>query len=1359
MIQSRDLVMVALGSQGQPQRWFGPPMEEGVHLRWTFRSELGYPFSGFGLSRRPHVAGTLVDVALPSAPTALIPLPAVARRVTAEFEHPFWFAFLSPPKPLPGAVGLFEDVESSTSSVAMARTRVTVSVEGDALTAVRLTTPGRWRLRRLRYVPVSQDQDTGWDRLRPICLPVTDPKYPCHPGPVNAGADRDEARSRIAAQDGQLDTEMVDQYLELLDWQEFHHRARTLFDPPIPASLALSSAIDSEAPSVGTSTVDLALLASVDPYVARILGLYWIDRTAQPGQPYDYKLVGKWLKSQLKAPETTLDFEHDKLGRRHAQTFLREGVIVRSFHKGSVEAVTGTPWKDTRCALDLKPFTPTGMPNSPAYLRVQFQESVAEVQLYLRMHQGEPQLATSIPNITVSKWKSPDGGFMILTAAATNATERIEFVTLDPIAGSAGLHLALCKVGILRDWSAPLSEERAWITYNVRTGTPPAMSAPTGLFVEPLQTPARELPNGIVAAAPRAGLRWHVPAATVLLPGEPIRYLIERQPLGTGDAAAPIVASEWKAVNLDAPVGIPDAEDGASHFYFDDPSAASGSADRFYAYRVAGIDIFGRLSPRSAPFVADLRDSQAPPPPADVEATYRQSDASLTVRWNWSPGQRVQAPDAREFRIYAQRGRLNTMTGRITAVAANTDGTFTVTTDGSLESGAANAFAGDWLLNGGVYFTVLHNTTGQDFQLTVRAPSAPPPARPAPGPFTLSIRPPRPLAGTVTKARKHLFGEVTLRTDQRTNLGADALAGKWFRQGGRDFRILSNTSGDTFRLSVTGLGLPARVPGKGKFAVVEQDGTTPFLADPGNVLHRDYLRPENWAERRRVETVASPVAGQITAVSVDNASGTSTVTTDQPLNDPQHRFARGMLGNNGQVFRVLAHDEGPPLALTVANIAEDDEPIIAPASGEFEYHMGYEVTFPFDLAPSAGDGVAYAQVAVSTADDKDHVPDSPHWNATPLGGRPGNEGAVSSPVLVQKPLGTAWDERPDAPDVGDGVATAADYYGRSFIDVRWQHQDGMRVEVYRALDEAIFAADRAARPGRSTDRSAYPWLSDEEFAQVVEQQPEYGAMPDELVRILAGLPGNEAAFGLVVPAPLDVGSYLATIHASANRHCFAQRLVDVAGGRSALSWPSHTVRASRGPAPWPPLITGVAGADRQIALTWRTRGQPTVNEYRIYRSDGAEAARDTRLMTLVHTAFAPFDPPGELTWIDHTVSGLVIYSYRVVAVDAAGISSASVAVEGRAFDDIEPLPPVPTVAWLDTGNGQLRPRITWGSGEETLLQHRGENGGPWLSLTGWLSAGEHDHVDQESNPSGPHEYRVWARKPNGLVAIGDSAPL
>src|SRR3989304_4937742 len=157
--------MVALGSQGQPERWFGPALENGVHLRWLFRPELGFPFGGFSLYRRAHLAGTLIELG-GAAPPSIV-FPETARRVVAEFENPLWRSPSGrPPHPLPSLTGLYETVPVAVNSAHdLKRPRAIFSMENDALDAVRIEAPGQWRLERLRYVPVSQGADTRWEEL------------------------------------------------------------------------------------------------------------------------------------------------------------------------------------------------------------------------------------------------------------------------------------------------------------------------------------------------------------------------------------------------------------------------------------------------------------------------------------------------------------------------------------------------------------------------------------------------------------------------------------------------------------------------------------------------------------------------------------------------------------------------------------------------------------------------------------------------------------------------------------------------------------------------------------------------------------------------------------------------------------------------------------------------------------------------------------------------------------------------------------------------------------------------------------------------------------------------------------------
>ena len=52
------LSMMALGTNGGHQLADGSLMPAGVHLRWDFDGELGFPTGGFDVFRREHIPGT-----------------------------------------------------------------------------------------------------------------------------------------------------------------------------------------------------------------------------------------------------------------------------------------------------------------------------------------------------------------------------------------------------------------------------------------------------------------------------------------------------------------------------------------------------------------------------------------------------------------------------------------------------------------------------------------------------------------------------------------------------------------------------------------------------------------------------------------------------------------------------------------------------------------------------------------------------------------------------------------------------------------------------------------------------------------------------------------------------------------------------------------------------------------------------------------------------------------------------------------------------------------------------------------------------------------------------------------------------
>src|SRR5262245_16962978 len=59
-LQTSNLTLVGLGcSKDAPPNSVQPTLIDGIHLRWAFKRELGFPWHGFYLFRRAHDPGTL----------------------------------------------------------------------------------------------------------------------------------------------------------------------------------------------------------------------------------------------------------------------------------------------------------------------------------------------------------------------------------------------------------------------------------------------------------------------------------------------------------------------------------------------------------------------------------------------------------------------------------------------------------------------------------------------------------------------------------------------------------------------------------------------------------------------------------------------------------------------------------------------------------------------------------------------------------------------------------------------------------------------------------------------------------------------------------------------------------------------------------------------------------------------------------------------------------------------------------------------------------------------------------------------------------------------------------------------------
>ena len=248
-LQTQNLVMVGLGVQGDsPPTGLQPPLVDGVHLRWAFKRDLGFPWYGFYLFRRPHqgdkpicLSPTLLN--LPVGPTGSSQLvtsvgvissdenlvltenfpPTGSRELDLAGRKRLRLTLLPGqvanlaqirigfrPPPAGGdpnakfsvSVTAFLDDQPVGQAVVtgQAGQLVAPTISFDAISAIEVTS-GPASLIDICYIPVSQSATLGWQVIPefsyPLCLPITHPDYPCSGNqPVNRGAAEARALSR-----------------------------------------------------------------------------------------------------------------------------------------------------------------------------------------------------------------------------------------------------------------------------------------------------------------------------------------------------------------------------------------------------------------------------------------------------------------------------------------------------------------------------------------------------------------------------------------------------------------------------------------------------------------------------------------------------------------------------------------------------------------------------------------------------------------------------------------------------------------------------------------------------------------------------------------------------------------------------------------------------------------------------------------------------------------------------------------------------------------------------------------------------------------------------------------------------------
>jgi hypothetical protein len=479
------------------------------------------------------------------------------------------------------------------------------------------------------------------------------------------------------------------------------------------------------------------------------------------------------------------------------------------------------------------------------------------------------------------------------------------------------------------------------------------------------------------------------------------------------------------------------------------------------------------------------------------------------------------------------------------------------------------------------------------------------------------------------------------------------------------------------------------------------------------------------------------------------------------------------------------------------------------------------------LAPAETEPIVYAHIGVGAADNKSHTADDPKWSTGRWGKRSGNQGRLGTAKIYRVLRSTP--PAPPAVDTSEKVwATRADYHSRSYYTFRWARNEKLKAHIFRALDDTLFQVDwerrkEGASPIDPTKVASFPipWnqptrnaIADElkalpvpgssdSFDEAVRKA--YEVLSNNALRTLAGLPGNEAAFSQITYEPLDpdkaentdragpdgsdkytpseaLRAYTAELDGRAsNRYFFRAASVNGAHTIGALGPSSPPVYLPKVVPPPMPVIVKATGGHLSATLAWTTANAEAGGHYVLYRTDNDHRLRDVRLMDRVLAIPSTgVDPSTALAeWRDYGLLGGQTYHYCLVFTDADGNTSApSKPVPVFVPDEAPPNRPSWTgQGWLiqDPNSNTL---LAWPNdgivpqGYRPVLRLKWESGaaGPSFVISrsepdviGWRFVAQGDgtafadggpnkfvSIDPEANPAADLQYRIKVSNAWGL---------
>ena len=679
-LQRRSLVLSALTVVNNvPPNKIQGRLPDGIHLRWSFAREQGFPWFGYYLFRRSSSSADRVlqrvDFdALPPAGASGTVITTPAGELSSDAPIALTQDFPPPGRPeldLDGRgylrfvpadlaslvrvdIGFRQDAEIEVTGylerVPVTRQRVrgtagavvTVELRYDALSEVDLG-PGPAAVVDLGSLAVSGNATAGWQPLPgfpskaaaayPLCLPVAHPDYPCLGASATAAdaAVLGTARVRYGLPTGWSPVEQARLHSVL--------SALVAGGPAGPPMAAKASAVpptpaDPQLRMPAQAPLDLVLLGALHTGLAQLVGLAWVDETVMgaPGTSFDYLLVA----------------DHDgRLGGTAAGALQ----YLRAHGFGDVDAFIVFDRRITDPAPALDP--PVG------------------VQAYALPATPTQGVTTAAGGVGLT-W---DRGVTDLGAL---------------LPGRAVLyHLWRAELGTAADPAPPTG-------YPLHTTNGPILvagpSAGTGMRPPPDWPPTRL--HAVDGGLDEGWYGYQVSGVDIF-----------------GRHSANSTAAPWHQWTP-PPDPLP--------WYYQPPPSDA-------IVHPSAVAVLDKVPPPHPPAVeAAVLDPDDPTLVTDAAhqawraslPASEQQLVGLRVSWSWTRRQQDQAPDTREFRVYFQPGRFNVRFGRTGTVTSAGASACAVSTDLPNDR-PTGAWAGARLLFGTSAFRILGSDAGNPLVLRV----------------------------------------------------------------------------------------------------------------------------------------------------------------------------------------------------------------------------------------------------------------------------------------------------------------------------------------------------------------------------------------------------------------------------------------------------------------------------------------------------------------------------------------------------------------------------------------------------------------------------------------------------------------